>query len=422
MRTSSHSSRFFVPSAVDMAVGLALLAAGSLVLAPLANAQTRRAPKDSALTGEQIENLKRQLDTPDTTKGSDLWEEYKEYREDEKDHDGLHSAGERVKVGDSIVVEEDERILGDVVSIGGNVQVRGVVEGDVVSVGGDVDIHEGAEVKGDAVSVGGRVEKMGDAIVRGETVSVNVPIPMWGLRGPDFHKPKFFSVGWKVGFFLVGLLLVSLFNAVAGQRLDVVSRRIEREPGQSFLIGLLGICGTPIAMLISFVLLAITIIGLLLFPVLLILVWLMMLGGFAATALAVGRRTGEGRVSADSLRPARSSYMHLLIGFLALHGFLILSAFFGLVGVNPLAILLLVLGICVIVFATIIGYGAVLLSRLGKQAPVAAGGPGAGDRPAPPQPPTWPAPPVPPPPPAWPTSHAPPTTPPPSDVPGTGTT
>ena len=415
MRTSSHSLRFFARTPIDAAIGLALLLAGLLVLAPLAaEAQTHSAPKDSVLTRKQIESVKRQLDSPDTSTGSKLWEEYKEYRDDGKDGKH-HSAGERVKVGDSVVVEEDERILGDVVSIGGDVVVKGVVEGDVVSVGGNVEMHDGSEVKGDAVSVGGKVEKNGDATVHGETVSVNVPIPVWRFNAPEIHKPSCFSIGWKVAFFIVGLLLVLLFNAVAGDRLDVVSRRVESEPGQSFLIGLLGTFGTPIAILIATVLLVITVIGILLIPVLLILVWLMLLGGFAATAIAVGRRAAESRATGDTLRPARSSYVNLLVGFVALHGLLILSAIIGClpVGLGPLSVLLAVLGWCVVAFATTVGYGAVLLSRLGKQ--VAPGMPGSAGRPAPPPGAApWPTPPVPPPP--TPPGEAPPT-----DIPGSGT-
>ena len=412
MHTSLRSPRFFARTPKDAVVGLALLFAGLLVLAPLAQAQSRHASKDSVLTKKQMDSVKRQLDEPDTATGSKLWEEYKEYRDDSKDDGSHHATGERVKVGDSVVVEEDERILGDVVSIGGDVVVKGVVEGDVVSVGGDVEVHDAAEVKGDAVSVGGRVEKSDGAVVRGETVSVNVPIPVWRLKGPEFHKPSCFSIGWKVAFFVVGLLLVLLFNAVAGDRLDVVSRRVETEPGQSFLIGLLGTFGTPIAIVIATVLLVITVIGILLIPVLLILVWLMMLGGFAATAIAVGRRAGAGRGASDVLRPARSSYVNLLIGFAALHAFLILSAVIGCLpaDLGPLGILLAVLGWCVIAFATTVGYGAVLLSRLGKQAALPGMGmPGSSGRPAPPPAASWPSPPPPPP-----------TQPPPPDVPGSG--
>ena len=56
---------------------------------------------------------------------------------------------------------------------------------------------------------------------------------------------------------VVGVLLALLAYAIAGRRLDVASRRAEVEPGQSFLVGLLGAFGTPLAVIIGSLLLAI---------------------------------------------------------------------------------------------------------------------------------------------------------------------
>jgi hypothetical protein len=387
MLTSSRSSRLLV-------LGIGAL----LTAAPVAPAQERRAGADTSRTRQRIEEIDRQIDAPDTAGG--LWEEYQQYRD--RDREDLEATGERVKVGDSVTVQEDELVRGDVVSIGGDVIVKGVVDGDVVAVGGDVVLHDGAEVRGDAVAVGGRVRDVGDAVVQGEKVSVNVPIPLFGIGRHDLGTPGFLTrfVGWKLGCLAVGLLLALLFNAIAGRRLDVVSRRAEAEPGQSFLIGLLGAFGTPIAMLVAFLLLAITIVGLLLFPVLVILVWLVTLGGFAAVAITVGRRIGQGQEPAGRLGPPRSSYANLTLGYLALHGFLIVGLLLGAVGgwgpLRPLGILLMVLGVFVAVFATIVGYGAALLSRLGTQAPGIVAAP-------PPAPPAPPPPSFsPPPPPAFP--------------------
>lgn len=346
-----------------------LLLAGLLLLAPPAHAKGGVKP-DSALSGKELESLKRQLDSADTSSGEKLWEEYERYRD--RDPDDMESSGERVKVGDSVVVEENELVRGDVVSIGGKVDVKGVVEGDVVAVGGDVVLHDGAEVEGDAVSVGGRVREEGQSVVRGEKVSVNVPIPLWGLRDHDFGPPRVLLLTWKAALAIIGLLLALLFNAVAGARLDLISRRAEAEPGQCFLIGLLGAFGTPIAMLISFLLLAITIIGLLLFPVLVILVWLMMFGGFLASALAVGRRIGQSGQSSTmgTLQRPRSSYIDLVLGYMAFLGFIIAAIVLDLMpgfDLTPLVVLLAVLGGFTVAFATILGYGAVLITRLGSQ-------------------------------------------------------
>lgn len=402
--------------AFEVGVVLGLVLAGVLLLVPLAHAKGG-APRDSALSGKQIEDLERQLAQADTADTAGLWEEYERYRD--RDRDELESSGERVKVGDSVLVSENEIVEGDVVSIGGQVVVKGIVEGDVVAVGGDVILHDGSEVHGDAVSVGGRVREEGDTVVRGEKVSVNVPIPMWGLRAHDLGPPSFVSMTWKIGLIIVGLLLALLFNAVAGSRLDLISRRAESEPGQCFLIGLLGAFGTPIAMLISFLLLAITIVGLLLFPVLVIVVWLMMFGGFIAAALAVGRRFGQtGDASTTGvLQAARSSYGNLVLGYLAFHAFFLLAILLELVGLGdnmrPIMVLLAVLGGFTLAFASILGYGAVLMTRLGSQPKAAPPVPSFMTVPPPPPMSPPPAPSYPPPaPPAPPAPDAPSTSPP----------
>ena len=63
-------------------------------------------------------------------------------------------------------------MTGDVVSIGGSVDVFGQVSGSVVSVGGGVNLHPSAIVEGDAVVVGGSVNSEPGAVVHGQNVSV----------------------------------------------------------------------------------------------------------------------------------------------------------------------------------------------------------------------------------------------------------
>lgn len=426
----------------ELIAGVVLLVLGLLLLFPLA----ARA-QDSVLTTEQLESLDSQFSDTDTTdeigsaddgkRDDSLWEEYQQYsnRDDEE-----HTSGERVKIGDEVVVWENEHIRGDVVSVGGRVTVHGYVEGDVVAIGGDVVLHEGAEVEGDVVSVGGRVRDLGSARVHGEKVSVNIPLPLnwnWTSRDSNFSLglPNFVSVGFNLGFLFVGLLLALLAYAVSGRRIDVMSRRVEAEPGQSFLVGMLGAFGTPLAIVIAAILLAITFIGILLIPVLLIFVWVVAFGGFVAVILAVGRRLSELRQK--ELQATRSAYQSILIGFVGLHAFGLLGSLFELGGgfFMTLAVLCEVLQAFVLLFACTLGYGALLLSRFGTQLPSAdvafagagqlsASTPMYGSGPAAPgtSPPPIPGSPPPPPPPA-PASPAggmpdPPEPPPPPDAPG----
>src|SRR5690349_10678703 len=54
-----------------------------------------------------------------------------------------------VKVGQDILIDTNDHVLGHVFAMGGNVVVRGQVDDDVVAMGGDVTLEDGAQVHGD---------------------------------------------------------------------------------------------------------------------------------------------------------------------------------------------------------------------------------------------------------------------------------
>jgi hypothetical protein len=358
--------------------GSALIAALLLALAPSAFAQSA-----DTLSQEDLESIDRQLGDgaepvpADTSEGSDLWEEYQRYKTPDRDDDDWTTTGERVEIGSDVSVSEGERVRGDVVSIGGDVTVSGKVDGDAVAIGGSVILLEGAEIEGDAVSVGGRVREMGDATVHGQKVSINIPMPLGWFRidhkggDIDIRPHRAMKVVWGIAILLLSLLFAFAFNAVFRSRMEVVSRRIEAEPGQSFLVGLLGAFGTPLALLIVSVLLAITFIGILLIPVLLVLVVALGWAGFVAVCLAVGRRIARMRAGEDALVGERGSNQDLLVGFLVISMFGIAAFLLNLISesLGPLSFLFDTLDTFIFFFAATLGYGALLLSRLGAQLP-----------------------------------------------------
>jgi len=374
---------------------LFLAAAAVAALVPLRSlAQSDTTGVSDADIAEEVD---RQLDSAPSTESpnTQLWEEYQRYRRD-RDPDGLKTSGERVNFGGDVTVAEGERVEGDVVAIGGDAIVHGEVVGDVVAIGGDVVLHEGAFVDGEVVSVGGRIDERGEVEVTGDTVSIDLGfrLPLGHFR-PDLelpHAPRFPFV--RLTMLLVGLLIGLIFYAVAPGRLDAVSRHLETEPGQSFLIGLLCIVGSPFLIILATVLLAITVIGILLLPVLAIALVLMVAGGFFAVSLAVGRRLAHFREQGE-LQVARSPFFYLFLGYAGLHALQILGTLFGIGGgvLGPLGGMLGVVGFFVLLFATILGFGALITSRFGRPpAPVAAGWQ------VPPPPPPAPPPPPPPPP------------------------
>jgi hypothetical protein len=99
--------------------------------------------------------------------------------------------GDRVQIGKTLYVSRDEAVsdivcigcsvhmegsCGDVVTIGGSIEVRGDTEGDVVAIGGTIRLDQDASVGGNVVTVGGRLFRNPGAAVRGN-VSTGFGLP-----------------------------------------------------------------------------------------------------------------------------------------------------------------------------------------------------------------------------------------------------
>jgi hypothetical protein len=106
------------------------------------------------------------------------------------------SSGDRVQIGRSIVVEENEEVgnlvcigcsirmmgtCGDVVAVGGSIMIDGTVKGDVVTVGGRAHLGENATISGDVVTVGGGLSRHSNAQVKGDITTQSGPLIFLGL-------------------------------------------------------------------------------------------------------------------------------------------------------------------------------------------------------------------------------------------------
>lgn len=78
------------------------------------------------------------------------------------------AAGDLVCIGCSIRVRGS---CGDVVAIGGNVDLNGRANGDIVTIGGGLRLGEDASVSGDVVTVGGRLWRDPNSVVHGQISS-----------------------------------------------------------------------------------------------------------------------------------------------------------------------------------------------------------------------------------------------------------
>ena len=305
---------------------------------------------------------------------------------------------DRVRFGGSIDVEEGETINGDVVAIGGSVDVKGKVDGDVVAVGGSVDVQgqvtgdavavmggldlgPRAVVEGDAVAVGGSLDRAEGARVDGEvhevgigawkgggrwTGSSEMPRNVWRPFGSLF---SLLSTLVRVG---VLCLLAALVMLVARDQVDRIAQRAVAEPLKAGAVGLLAQLLFVPLLIVTILLLLVTIVGIPLlvlvpFGVLALMVFALM--GFTAVASYVGQW-----LTARFGWTGYSSYVTTAAGIVLIASPLVLARLIGLGG-GPLWLMsfgLAMVGFLCEYVAWTIGIGAVALQRFSPAAPVQA--------------------------------------------------
>jgi hypothetical protein len=272
-----------------------------------------------------------------------------------------------VRFGKDVTVDEGEKVNGDVVSIGGDIRVKGLVTGSAVSIGGNVFISSTGIVETDAVSVGGDVIKEPGAIIKGQNVGLGfLPGKIWRFNGGHyfFRGASFvFSIIKVLFFFFLGILVLAL----APKNVAKVRDKIKENMWKSGLIGFLG----EVLILPVFILLLITIIGI---PVALLIlplaILLGMLLGYTSVSLIVGEKLKE----STNLKP-QTQLATLALGILAVESFSIFSSFLKMFWgfFSPLALILGIIGFLIIYVVFTIGFGGAIQTLLGtrpKEKPV----------------------------------------------------
>jgi hypothetical protein len=280
------------------------------------------------------------------------------------------TSGGVFRMGKDLTVEVDEEIDGDIVALGGSVEIRGTVTGNAVAIGGDVEIFNTGIVEGDAVSVGGHVIRQGDAVVKGEKVSIAF------LSGPRFRFPSlhapfpFFLTGFRAPAwaFFARILKILLFIFVGIVTLSILPRhvgKVKEKVKQDFLkSGLVGLAA-EILIIPIFILLIITIIGI---PVAVLVEPLFIIAalilGYTAVCLFVGEKLQEH----TSLKPD-TKIMILVIGVLAVELVPLLARVLGFFGgpFSPLGWIVAFIGWMIGYVVITVGLGASILTRLGTR-------------------------------------------------------
>ena len=183
-------------------------------------------------------------------------------------------------------------VAGDVVSLAGDITVHGEVQGDVVSLVGDIRLAPGAFVHGSVMSAAGTVTGAGDQI--GQRLVRPVALPLALQVRPNSGPAQLDSA---LIVRLMGLvaaivtLLAGWFLLAAWPRLPLeAGEYLARSPVRALAFGTAATAGLLLLALSGMVLLAATVAGVLLTPVLLVLVHLPYIAGIAAVGQLLGTR------------------------------------------------------------------------------------------------------------------------------------
>ena len=268
-------------------------------------------------------------------------------------------AGKLATRSDSIRV--DGEVGGDVTSWSGDILIAGRVEGDVVSYTGNVTILPGAQVHGSALALAGSLQVAEQTALEGQPISggaaSRVAASMANAFGSSPHLPagmanlsRLLATG-VVGIMLLGMSIV--FLGAWPNRSTTAAITLRRLPGSAVLVGVLATIALALLAAVVGLLLASTILGTPLALVLVLLAHLFCIHGIAVLVQAA-RQT----LQVDSqFQPLVSAA-------------LIAAAFVALIGL--LGIVAPVLGLIAFYALSAPGLGALLLSRGGMFAPVAA--------------------------------------------------
>ncbi|HYM81786.1 MAG TPA: polymer-forming cytoskeletal protein [Candidatus Limnocylindria bacterium] len=286
----------------------------------------------------------------------------------------LGRSGDIMRIGSDITIEKDQVVDGDVVAMGGNVEVLGRVRGDVAAMGGNLHLASTAIVGGDVVCIGGKLDEEAGASVGGQRVTALTK--MKGRhreaiaahadvdRGPDFGR-----VASAVIMLLILLGIAWAYVAFAPARTATMLDTIRREAGMSLMVGFVTavmLVPSLVALALVMAILCITIIGIPL-AIAALFLWFGLIAvlvswGFVGGATWFGERFSS-RFASSSSGLVRSA----ITGVLAIQGLCVVGAIIHLVPwFGWLGGLLRFISLLAGSLAVLVGAGALMRSKLGQ--------------------------------------------------------
>jgi len=277
-------------------------------------------------------------------------------------------ADDRVSVGRDVVIEWDEVVEGDLVSVQGDVDVlgtvlgqvvviaadvyiEGTVEDNVLSILGSVELDPTAVCQGDVLSIGGVVEQNG-AQVDGRALAVSI-FPGSG-HAPGLKNAAIMVIGLS---FLTYLLFTVLLGTLFRGNTERMVSQLATRPFHALWVGL----AVHVLGQLALFLLLITLIGA---PISIIgwfAWWILAQGGLVIAGIRLGQiitaRGPEGGIIGPAV--LGGLLLHLLVA-----GGTVAYLSEG-VALQTLGITLLTVGVGLQMIMVLLGSGAVVSSRFG---------------------------------------------------------
>lgn len=280
--------------------------------------------------------------------------------------------GDRVRIGGSVRVRAGEVIDGDVVAVGGSVDVDGEVHGDVVAVGGSVTLGPDANVERNVVVVGGALQRDPGAQIGGKAQEVALPgfrLEQWSWRNNPVGSWWRSTLGSAFAFvatlarIAVLCLLVALVVLFGREYMERAGGLAASSTLKAGAVGVLAQIFFLPVLIITIVVMVMTVIGiplLLLLPFALLALAVAGLIGFAGVAHSLGRLVARQLGWMD-----RSPYVLAVMGVVLVMSPVLLSRLASLGGglLRPLSLTLAVAGFVLEYLVWTVGLGAVALMR-----------------------------------------------------------
>jgi hypothetical protein len=243
----------------------------------------------------------------------------------------------------------------------GDIRVDGTVSGDVLTLDGSIIVGDGGRITGSAIAIGGEIRApmgsiLGERRVVGGALVPTAPPSALGVVG---HRAAV-TVGWGAIVLLIGLGVLFF----GGQTLQRIGTTLDTQFGRSFTVGALTLIAAVPALLLACLGLALTVIGILLIPFVIVAAVFTGAGVLVLAFLASARMTGHAVLRSDSGGDRSAAVRALVVGVLGFMGLWLTVALLSAVPIAGVIARLLAIGSTGAALAA--GVGATVLSRGGK--------------------------------------------------------